>query len=36
MKEYIYGNVIKEGKETYEILSNNMVRMIKSIVFQSL
>lgn len=32
-EEYIYGNVIKEGKETYEILSNNMVRMIKSIVF---
>ena len=32
-EEYIYGNVIKEGKETYEILLNNMARIIKSIVF---
>ena len=32
-EEYIYGNVVKEGKETETVLSENMANIIKSIVF---
>lgn len=32
-EEYIYGNVVKEGKETVQVLSENMADIIKSIVF---
>ncbi|NLJ99284.1 MAG: glycine--tRNA ligase subunit beta [Tissierellia bacterium] len=32
-EEYIYGNIVKEGKDTKEVLSNNMAKIIKSIVF---
>lgn len=32
-EEYVYGNVIKEGKDTFTVLSNNMADIIKSIVF---
>ncbi|MCF6466539.1 glycine--tRNA ligase subunit beta [Clostridium sp. Cult2] len=32
-EEYIYGNVIKEGKDTFTVLSTNMADIIKSIAF---
>jgi glycyl-tRNA synthetase beta chain len=32
-EEYIYGNVIKEGKHTEMVLAENMANIIKSIVF---
>lgn len=32
-EEYAYGNIIKEGKDIKEVLSNNMAKLIKSIVF---
>lgn len=32
-EEYIYGNVINEGKSTFHVLSNNLADIIKSIIF---
>lgn len=32
-EEYVYANVVKEGKDTFIVLSNNMAAIIKSIVF---
>lgn len=32
-EEYVYGNIVKEGMDTFTVLSNNMADIIKSIVF---
>lgn len=32
-EEYVYGNVVKEGKDTFNVLAENIPDIIKSIVF---